>query len=158
MKKPVFIALAVAAADQAIKSCIRTMPVGEIFFEIPGLAALTHHVNTGVAFSLFSGQPFVLAVISLGLLCAIYAYAQKKLRLSPAAWTALGCLFGGGIGNLADRVLFSGVTDYILLLFLDFPVFNLADIAITGSIGWLIVLLFSDALEETAEENHGSGC
>lgn len=158
MKRNVCIALVVAALDQAVKALVRNMPVGKTLFVIPGIVELTHQVNTGAAFSMLSGRPVFLAVISAVLLAVMYVYAQKQMHLTSAAWIAIGCLIGGGIGNLLDRVLLSGVTDYIRLLFLDFPVFNLADIAITCSIAILIILLITDRLEENTEAEDGSGC
>ncbi|MBQ7886337.1 MAG: signal peptidase II [Clostridia bacterium] len=156
MKKYGLIALAVIVLDQITKAYVREFPLGETFFEMPGLLSLTHCVNSGAAFSMLSGHPALLAFLSLALLALIWTYAVKKLRLSVAGWAAFACLVGGGVGNLLDRLLFSGVTDYIRLRFIDFPVFNLADIAITGSIAVLLILLFTDTLEEPLEDKHGS--
>ena len=99
----------------------------------------------------------MLALASIALLTGMLIYIHRPLHLSDTAWAAMQCLIGGGIGNLLDRVIFSGVTDYIRLRFMDFPVFNLADVAITGAIMVLIALLFTDTLEEHVEDKHGSG-
>ena len=156
MKKYGWIAIVVAALDQIIKGYVRNMPLGRTFFEIENLVSLTHCTNTGAAFSILSGKTMFLSVLSLLLLGVIYVYAVSKLQLTPPARIALACILGGGIGNLLDRLFFGGVTDYIRLLIIDFPVFNLADIAITGAVGGLMILLFTDTLEESSEENHGS--
>jgi len=156
MKRSMILAVGIAALDQAVKAYVRTFEYGEVFFEIPGVLALKHSVNTGAAFSAFSGKTPMLAILSLILLAAMYGFACGKMRLVPVARIALGCMFGGGIGNLMDRVLFSGVTDYICLLFVEFPIFNLADVAITCAIGVLLILVFMDRLEEPAEEEHES--
>ena len=76
------------------------------------------------------------------------------MRLTKAASLACMTLIGGGVGNLIDRILFGGVTDYIHLLFLDFPIFNLADIAITCSVFVLILLLMTNRLEESVGAPH----
>ena len=65
-------------------------------------------------------------------------------------------MIGGGVGNLIDRIAYAGVTDYIRLLLFDFPIFNLADMAITGSIAVLLILLLTGRLEETTGEKDGS--
>lgn len=150
------LAFAVAGLDQVIKAYVRRMPLNNAFFEIPGLFSLTHCVNTGAAFSMLSGYPLLLALFSIVLLAVVWRYVVTCLELTTPARIALACLIGGGIGNLLDRLLFSGVTDYICLLFIDFPVFNLADIAVTGSIAVLLVLLLTDTLEEFSEDQHGS--
>lgn len=150
------LALFVATADQFVKVHVRGIPLGEVFFEIPGLVSLMHCVNTGAAFSMMAGHPFLLAAFSLVLLAFVWMYAAKRMRLTVPAMMALSCLIGGGLGNLMDRVLRAGVTDYIRLQFIDFPVFNLADVAITGSIAVLLILLATDTLEKPSEDGHGS--
>lgn len=156
MKIYFFLALAVAALDQLVKGWIRHAPLGVTLLDIPGLVSLTHVVNTGAAFSMFSGYTALLAAVSILLLTAIWVYAAKRMRLTKAAWTALACLTGGGMGNLLDRIFYAGVTDYIRLRFIEFPVFNLADIAITGSIAVLLILLATNMLEESREDQHGT--
>jgi len=152
MKKHGLIALSVAAADQLVKLYVRSTPQGMILFEITGIFSIESCVNTGAAFSVLSGHTRLLAVISILLLAAILIYASRRMNLTPVSWAVLECLAGGGVGNLLDRLFFSGVTDYIRLQFIDFPVFNLADIAITISIAVLMVLLFTDTLEEPVED------
>lgn len=156
MKRLICIGVPVIAADQAIKAVIRRQTPGQMIFEIPGVVAITPSFNTGAAFSLLTGQPMLLAVISAVLLLAFCLYVARRIRLTRAAETALCCLVSGGVGNLIDRIAFAGVTDYTRLLLFDFPVFNLADMAITGSIAVLIILLLTGKLENTAGEEDGS--
>ena len=156
MKKQGIIAIAVAAADQLIKAYVRSLPEGETFFEISGVVLLEHRLNTGAAFSLLSGYTGIIALISIVLLSAIVIVVSRYLRLTASGSIAIQCLIGGGIGNLLDRLFYAGVTDYIRLLFVPFPVFNLADIAITVSIIVLLILLLTDHLEETVEGECGS--
>ena len=156
MRKRECLMIAVAAIDQLIKAYVRTLPLGVVFFEIPGVLSLTHCVNTGAAFSIMTGYTAVLSIVSSGLLLGIGYFAAKRLRMTALARTSIAFLIGGGLGNLIDRLLLEGVTDYICLLFINFPVFNFADMAITGSIAVLLFLLLTDRLEEPTEEEHGS--
>lgn len=158
MKKYGFIAFLVALIDQMIKAYVRSIPVGTVFFDIPGLFSLMHVVNTGAAFSIMAGFVPLLALISCALLGAIWIYAAKTLHLSWTGKTALAVLTGGGVGNLFDRLIYEGVTDYILLRFVEFPVFNFADIAITCSVAVLLILLFANKLEDAQEDRHESDC
>ena len=64
-------------------------------------------------------------------------------------------LIGGGLGNLVDRILFGGVTDYIRLSLIRFPIFNFADICITVSVAALMLLLLFDHFNDKTEERHG---
>lgn len=149
-------ALLIAAADQLIKAYVREIPVGETVFEISGIVSLTHCVNTGAAFSILAGHTFLLAAFSLTLLVAVWIYAATRMNLTVPARIAIAGMIGGGLGNLLDRLFCFGVTDYIRLQFIDFPVFNLADIAITGSIAVLLILLATDTLEKPSEDKYGS--
>jgi len=149
-----FIPLMITVLDQWIKHMIRDLPEGQCFFRLPGLFELVPSTNTGAAFSLFSGNNMLLAVLSVALLTSAAIFVQKAMRLTRSASVACLILLGGGIGNLIDRLLLGGVTDYIRILFFNFPVFNLADICITCSVFVLIVLLLTDRLEEHSGENY----
>lgn len=156
IKKMMYISVPVAAADQLLKAYIRCQPQGTTLFVIPGIAAVTPSFNTGAAFSLLSGHTALLAVFSTLLLVGLCVYLSTALHLSRAAQISLCFLIGGGAGNLIDRIVYGGVTDYIRLLMMDFPIFNLADIAVTGSVAALLMLLFTGRLEKTTGEEHGS--
>ena len=154
MKKYLFlIPVLIAGIDQWIKSWIRTRPEGVAFFRMSGCFELVPSVNTGAAFSILSGNNLLLILFSV-LLLFLCLYIRKTFRLTILARVAFLVLLGGGIGNLIDRVCFGGVTDYIRLLFLEFPIFNLADIAITCSVFVLILLLITNRLEESAGDTH----
>lgn len=159
MKKNFFLSLCTAgiiSADQLIKHAVRAVPEGYVFLRLPGLVELTHSTNTGAAFSLFSGNAGWLAMISVILLVVLGVFLYRSLALSPAAQIAFSCLIGGGIGNLIDRVLYGSVTDYIRLIPIRFPVFNLADIAITTSVSALLLMILIGRLEIRTGETHGS--
>jgi len=97
---------------------------------IPGVICLTHVQNTGAAFSLLSDQRWLLAGISFVvaiILCFIL------LRYTEGFWGTLGlaAVLGGAVGNLIDRVFYGYVVDMFRPLFIDFAIFNIADIFIT---------------------------
>ena len=146
-------AAAVAAADQAVKAIIRQFPEGAVLLRLEPFLEITHCVNTGAAFSMLSGRTALLSVVSALLLAAVSVIIWRSMCLTRAGYLAFACLLGGGIGNLIDRMLLGGVTDYIRLLLFRFPVFNLADIAITMSIAVLMLLLLRGRREEN--EHHG---
>ena len=68
---------------------------------------------------------------------------RVKRRFPRLSRLAISGLIGGGLGNLIDRILFGGVTDYIRLSLIRFPIFNFADICITVSVAALIACLAS---------------
>lgn len=152
-KRIMGIALPVVLLDQGMKLFIRQRPLGQTLFEIPNLIAITPCVNTGAAFSLFSGRTALLVPVTSVLLLALCIYTAKAMHLTPIAQMAFSCVLGGGIGNWIDRMMYGSVTDYIRLLMIDFPIFNLADIAITGGVAVLLILLMAGRIEEGA---HGA--
>ncbi|MEB3245623.1 MAG: signal peptidase II [Vampirovibrionales bacterium] len=108
----------------------------------PGVLHLTLAQNKGVAFSFFSDWPVAFLVflntVLLGLL--LYALWQYRAYLSASKryYWAAALLLAGAIGNGADRLLNGGVTDFIDLRWLQFPIFNLADVFLTLSVALFI--------------------
>ncbi len=133
--------------DQGIKHVIRQAAYGQTLFVFPGFFEILHCVNTGAAFSLLSGRTFLIGLFSVGLLVALIVLLRRYAVLTFGASIALAVLMGGGIGNLIDRFVFGGVTDYIRLLLFSFPVFNFADICITLSIAYLFFQMLTGQLD-----------
>lgn len=108
---------------------------------IPGLIDLYYTTNTGAAFSLFAGSTRVLGAVSLLVALAvawwILSSGRRGLPLSRAL--ALGLLLGGAIGNGIDRWRLGAVIDFLALVPVNFPVFNIADVAINLAVlGFLV--------------------
>ena len=146
------IACLICALDQAIKSGIRSLPEHVPFFTIPGILELTRYTNTGAAFSILTGHSVFLALLSSLLLGAMIIVMLKSIQLCSEVRVTLSVLVGAGAGNLLDRILFGGVTDYIRLLSIPFPVFNLADICITVSVAVLSYCIITGRLDRHPEE------
>jgi signal peptidase II len=147
------IILLIVAADIFTKEWIRTFPPdGETIYKL-GFMRIIHITNTGAAFGSFQGYALVLAIIAtLGLFIlsglGLYVYKKYPQFVNIPNRIALGLILAGDIGNLIDRLRFSGhVTDFIDPGF--FPVFNVADSAIT--IG--VILIIYAVLRETIREN-----
>lgn len=149
------IPLIIIGIDQWVKHGVRCLSNGVPFFRVSGVLELVPSLNTGAAFSLLRGHNVILILLSFILLIFLCVYVKKTFRLTKCARVSCLCLLAGGVDNLIDRLLYAGVTDYIRLLFIDFPVFNLADIVITCSVFILILLILTNRLEETSGERHG---
>lgn len=141
--------------DQAIKHVVRLMPEDKPFFCCPPLFELERVTNTGVAFSLFSSRQGIVVLLPAALMLLLCVYQAREKTLSTPARLAISGLIGGGLGNLVDRILFGGVTDYIRLSLIRFPIFNFADICITVSVAALMLLLLFDHFNDKTEERHG---
>ena len=99
---------------------------------IPGLLQLTYVQNTGAAFSSFEGQQWLFALIFLVFTgMVIWEYRKKSMGFLPFERWCIAAIYGGGLGNMIDRVRFGYVVDMIETTFMEFPVFNVADCFIT---------------------------
>lgn len=128
------------AADQSTKLLlVLRIPLGSSVPIIPGFLAFTHVHNRGIAFSLLGGIPLLVpALIALTLLFLLF-YNRSRWSRRPLTQSALALVSGGAIGNLIDRVRVGAVVDFIDVHV--WPVFNLADLAVTAGAGLLIFTL-----------------
>jgi signal peptidase II len=138
----------VVVLDQVTKAAVRaSLPLHQARQVIPGLLSLTHVQNMGAAFSMLQGQRWFFILTALAVLGAA-AWVWYRYRPTQV-WVALalGLVIGGALGNLIDRVGSGVVTDFID--FGWFPVFNVADSAISVGVVVLVLwLLFAGGLEE----------
>lgn len=136
----------IALADQLFKNWIAgNIPLyGELKL-LPGIVQLTHVHNYAAAFSLFGGMQIFIIILTC-IVCAAIAVALVLGRpRSVCQRAALMLVLGGAVGNLIDRLVRGYVIDMFETLFIDFPVFNIADCAIViGGILFCICILFED--------------
>lgn len=141
---------ALVAADQLVKYLVRAnIPEMGSSPLLPRVLELTYFKNTGAGFSLLTGHTWFLTLVSAVLSILLAAALWRGLFRRPAGRVALAVLLAGAVGNLIDRAAFGFVTDMFRTLFIDFPVFNVADICITlgGIAAAVYYLFFYDKLE-----------
>ena len=111
---------------------------------IPGFLGFTFVKNTGAAFSSFEGQQWLFALIFAVFTAAIlWEYFKKPMPFTTLERFCIAAIYGGGLGNMIDRVRLGYVVDMIETKFMDFPVFNVADCFICcGCVLLLISLMF----------------
>lgn len=108
---------------------------------LPPLLQLTRVHNYGAAWSSFSGARWLLIALTAAGMCAI-AWLLVKIVRHPLGQWSLAIILGGGIGNLIDRVRLGYVVDMLDTMFMDFPVFNMADVfVVCGTVCALIYYL-----------------
>ncbi|MGB5636885.1 MAG: signal peptidase II [Waterburya sp.] len=110
-----------------------TLPLWQDIFHF------TYVINTGAAFSFFRGQVDILRWISLIVSLILIIFIWYTPRLSLIEQLGYGFILSGAIGNGIDRFLFGYVVDFLDFRLINFPVFNLADVAI--NIGVLLLLI-----------------
>lgn len=142
---PYFLLAAVLVVlDQIVKLLIRhNIALGESVTLIPGVMDLTYVQNTGAAFSLFRQQTWILAVISLVVAVLIVIALLKRIFTRPFGVISLAVVLAGAVGNLIDRVFLGFVTDMFKTTFMNFAVFNVADICVVlGGIAVCVYVIF----------------
>lgn len=145
------------AADQVIKLFVERFlaPVGTAEF-INGFIGWNYVRNTGAAFGSFSDNTVLLSVVTGAVLLAgIVLIAMKKVK-SKFCLVCAVMIISGGLGNLIDRVLKGYVVDFIDLQFMDFAVFNFADILVTVGAFALMFYVIADIFRDrkkTGEKN-----
>ena len=126
-------AAGIVAADQFTKYLtVANLALGERAPFIPGLLGFTYVRNFGAAFSSFQGQQWLFALIfAVFTLLVIWEYRKKSMPFSCFERWCIAAIYGGGLGNMIDRVRLGYVVDMIETEFMEFPVFNVADCFIT---------------------------
>ena len=134
-------AFIIVILDQATKFLIKSsLQPNQSLPLIENIFHLTYTTNTGSAFGLFKNFNSIFVIISFIVASYIIYYILKSGNKKNSAYIILGMLLGGTIGNLTDRIFFGYVIDFID--FRIWPVFNIADSAVSISIAFLIVLLW----------------
>ena len=109
--------------------------------------------NAGAAFGMGQGNGLVFIIIALVICTVIVIWLAAVKRHHPIEVASLALIMAGGIGNLIDRVTTGYVVDFIQFNFIDFPVFNIADICVTcGVVVFIVMLITSSAFTEQADE------
>jgi signal peptidase II len=157
---PFAVAIFVALLDRATKLAARHWLSSYVGVPvIPGWLRLVHTENPGAAFSfLAEGNPFLRSFVLIGVSAGVLIFVAHALWKNHASFATplvrLGLAFvlGGAAGNLYDRILRGTVTDFIEVYHGDwsFPVFNVADSAIT--VGAILLLFDMLILHRTAEK------
>lgn len=131
--------------------------VGDRIGVIPKFISFIYVRNTGAAWGILGGRPVFLIIMSiliLGLFITYYVLRVKKVKNNSSCLLGIsvGLIAGGCIGNLFDRIVFGYVRDFINFDFMNFPVFNFADVALTfGVIIMIVYFLFYYSKEEKTE-------
>ena len=149
------------AADQALKLwTVANLGLYESVPLLPGIVELMYIQNTGGGFSILTGHTWFLTAVTIVMMLVVAGLLVKKVYSHPLAMWTLTCILSGGIGNLIDRVRLGYVVDMFNLQFMNYPVFNIADIlVVVGAIGFAAYYLLLDdkVQKKKAEEKKHDG-
>lgn len=137
---PAVVALMIIILDQAFQHwVILHISLGSNIVVIPHILSLTNIRNNGAAWSILQGKMlFFLIITIIAIIILIYLYFKKNSSLLYHFSIAL--IFAGAIGNFIDRLSMGYVVDMFQLTFINFPIFNIADISLT--IGVILIIIY----------------
>ena len=125
------VALALLAADQVLKLWVAgSFALLESRPLLPGLVELKYVRNTGGGWSVLSGHTWLLSLLTAVILLLLSVLLWRRIVRHPAGRWACTLIIAGGLGNLIDRLRLGYVVDMFNFLFMDYPVFNIADICV----------------------------
>ncbi len=140
------IALVIFFLDQLTKYLVlQHIPLGESWSFFPALARLfrfTHITNTGAAFGMFPQLGVAFMIVAIIVIIAIVLFYHHLPIANPWIRLSLGLQLGGALGNLADRLNYGHVVDFVDIGF--WPIFNLADLSIVGGVAILAYHLWRE--------------
>ena len=138
--------IAIVAIDQITKyiAVTKLMPVGSVTF-IEGIMDFSFVRNFGAAFGILQGAKWVFVIMTLAIAIGTFI-AFKKLpqdKGNNLLRASLIMILGGAIGNCIDRLARGFVVDFFEVTFIDYPVFNVADIfVVVGAFLMAFTVLF----------------
>ena len=138
-------AAGIVAADQLTKLwVVEQIPLYGHVPALDGLFHLTYVQNTGAAWSSFQGMTWLFVLVfALFAAAIVWEFSKKRWPFTTGERWLIVAVFGGGLGNMIDRLRLGYVVDMICLDFMEFPVFNVADCFIScGCILLLAHLIF----------------
>jgi len=150
------IAAAVVVLDQWTKwLVVKHMEVGERIVVLDPYFGLLSHRNRGAAWGMLQGHMWLFYIVTIVVIAGILYYFHRHGKDGGAAFrTSLMLLLGGAIGNFIDRIRMGEVVDFVDVLIpvirYDFPIFNVADAALTFGV---IMLILHMLMEEVKEKN-----
>ncbi|MCM3598124.1 signal peptidase II [Metabacillus idriensis] len=130
--------------DQLFKYLVRNfMDYGQSIPIITGFFQLTSHRNTGAAWGIFSGQKIFLISIAIIVIAIGLIYSRKVT--DKLTRIAFGFFIGGALGNVVDRLFFGEVTDMFEVTFINYPIFNTADVFLFSGVILFLISSFKES-------------
>ena len=148
------ISLVIIILDQLSKYLTASkLDLGQTINLIPNVLSVTHVQNSGAAWSIFEGEMVFFYLITILVVAFLIYLLHREGKNSALLATAIAFMMGGALGNFIDRLFHQYVIDMIQVDFMSFPIFNIADIALTtGVILMLVAVLYDEYMKKGGEE------
>lgn len=153
-----FLALGAAGLvlDQWLKAYVTAnIPLGQAQSLLPGVVELRTVHNYGAAWSSFSGSRWLLVGVTCTIVVFVTVLLIRRVVRHPLGVAACCMVISGGLGNIIDRVRLGYVVDMFNLLFINYPVFNVADILVVcgAVLGCVYYLWFYERYDKAVKHH-----
>lgn len=143
------IAVLVVGLDQLTKwLVVKNMELGEHIAVLDPYIALFSHRNRGAAWGMLEGKMWLFFIVTIAVVAAIIYFFHTEGKKDRLLGVSLMLLLGGAIGNFIDRLIKGEVVDFISVLIpiinYDFPIFNVADAALTIAVVLILLHVILD--------------
>ena len=119
-------------ADQVVKMwTVNHFSLHEGMEFMKGIVSILYVRNTGAAWGMFEGKMFFFYLITAVAVGTLLYLMFKEKGKSKLLLTAYSLILAGAVGNFIDRIRLGYVVDMFKFEFIDFPIFNVADICLT---------------------------
>ncbi len=136
-------------ADLVTKAIVdANMTLGQSIVAIEGVLNFTYVHNTGAAFSMFEGKMLYFYIITPISFAIFTWYLVKNHKDSILQNISVVMILAGMLGNFYDRVVYQYVRDMIHATFIDFPIWNVADMWLVIGVGLLVIYLIMEIVKE----------
>ncbi len=140
---PVLVGVVTFAADRLTKLLVSAnMSLGQSIPVIQNIFHITYQTNDGAAFSILSGKVGLLIAATVLIIGILIAFIWIKKPKSKLFGIAVALIISGALGNLADRVILGSVVDFLDAQFINFPIFNVADMCVVIGAGLFCIYTF----------------
>lgn len=141
------------ALDQLTKFLIvKSLEVGESIKVISNFLYITSHRNQGAAWGILQGKMWLFYIVTIVVLVILFMFFKNEGYGRPDVQLGLSLLIAGSIGNFIDRLFRGEVVDFVdtYIFSYNFPIFNVADAALTIGVIVLIIVILFEGKEEKA--------
>ncbi|MFJ7918300.1 signal peptidase II [Lysinibacillus fusiformis] len=132
---------------------VKNMEYGERIAVLDPWFGILSHRNRGAAWGMLEGQMWLFSIVTVAVICAIIYFYHREAKGKPIFQVGLMLLLGGAIGNFIDRIFRGEVVDFVDVLIpiikYDFPIFNVADAALTIAV---VILMIGLIMEDKKEK------
>ncbi len=132
---------------------VKNMEYGERIAVLDPWIGILSHRNRGAAWGMLEGQMWLFSIVTVAVICAIVYFYHREAKGKPIFQVGLMLLLGGAIGNFIDRIFRGEVVDFVDVLIpiikYDFPIFNVADAALTIAV---VILMIGLIMEDKKEK------